>query len=298
MILFSIPVHCCPEVIFDQVENIFRYAPDAGIIIHPAKQFVEQFPKLPSELESSDRVWVNDRPFYTGNGMVLKCHVSNFLFAIRKGLRFTHFSLNASNEMLVRPGVEHYIRESNFAFNKFSIDEEDFGFSHWREDFLNDRAYLEMMSERGNMVSRYVSQVEGTFYPKEAFESFAESFHRYAWREIPWPVGYVHGKNKRLVELFQRIQSNKKRRKYIGRYFYTREEFYPPNYFVTQCQNPARPYCYMNWKNSLQVVEEEIESIRNRGHSDGIDEYLYSVKRVPLDINDTLRKYIRNLEVQ
>jgi hypothetical protein len=54
----------------------------------------------------------------------------------------------------------------------------------------------------------------------------------------------------------------------------------------------------MNWKNSLQVVEEEIESIRNRGHSDGIDEYLYSVKRVPLDINDTLRKYIRNLEVQ
>jgi len=297
MILFSIPVHCCPEVIFDQVQNIFRYAPEAGIIIHPARQFLQQFPKLPSELRSKDRVWVNDRPLYTGNGMVLKCHVSNFCFAIRKDLKFTHFSLNASNEMLVKSGVERYIRESNFAFNKYSIDEENFGFSHWREDFDNDRTYVKMMSERGNKVSRYVSQVEGTFYPKEAFESFAESFLRHAWREIPWPMGYVHGRNKQLVELLQRIQSNKKIRKYIGQYFYTREEFYPPNYFSVLCQNPAKPYCFMNWKNSLQVTEDDVTTIHSNSDSSSGKQSLFSVKRVPLDLSDPVRVYIRNLPV-
>ena len=297
MILISIPVHSNPETVFDQLSNIRKYAPESGVVIHTAKQLVDAFPELPSKLRSLERVWVNDEPLYTGMGMVLKCHVSNFLYAKKLGLPFSHISLHASNDMLIVSGVEQYIKESNFGFFRMHIDTEEIGFSHWREDFLSDETYLGIMSDVTSNISRYVSQVEGTFYPIDAFEKFAESYYRHVWREIPWPVGYVHGKNKRLVELFQRILSNKKRRKYIGRYFYPREEFYTPNYFSTMCQTPLPPYCYMDWKNSLKVTESHILAIRNGEKKLGDYSKVFSVKRIPLDINDPLRIMIRNLPV-
>jgi hypothetical protein len=297
MILISIPVHSNPETVFDQLLNIKKYAPQSGVVIHIAKQLVDALPELPSKLRSLERVWVNDDPLYTGRGMVLKCHVSNFLYAKKTGLSFSHISLHASNDLLIVSGVEQYIKESNFGFFRFNIDAEEFGFSLWREDFLTDNTYTRMMSDVTSNISRYVSQVEGTFYPQSAFDKFAESYYRHAWREIPWPLGYVHGTNKKMVDLFQRLQRNRKRRKYIGRYFYPREEFYPPNYFSTMCQYPHAPYCYMDWKNSLKVTASNILAIRNGEETLGGYSKLFSVKRIPLDINDPLRILIRNLPV-
>jgi hypothetical protein len=145
-------------------------------------------------------------------------------------------------------------------------------------------------------VTSLVSQVEGTFYPREAFRAFSECFMRHAWKELSWPLNYVHGTHKGLVLLFDRLQANPRWRRFLLGNFYTKEEFYPPNFFATCCSNPGTPYCFMNWDEGLRVTVSDVEAIQKGVVPAGNYDALYSVKRVARDLADPLRKWIQALE--
>jgi len=295
MILISIPVHEKPDVILSQIENIKRFVPSAMVVIHPALQFVEEYPSFPSEFAKFDHVVINDNPLYTGFGMVLKCHVSNFNYAQKVGLPFTHFCFHASNEIFVRKGVEHYIARHDYGFFQERLNSGRIGFSQWKTEFDNDLIYRNVMREGGRAPTRFASQVEGTFYPRAAFEDFIRCFMRYGWAEIRWPFRYVHGTHRKLITLMDRLQRNPNRRKYIGQFSYPTEEFYQPNFFSSACPHPANPYCYMNWKENLLVTRADIDSIRAGGVPSGEYHECYSVKRINRNVHDPLRIMIQLL---
>ena len=295
MILISIAVHEKLEVILNQIDNFRKFAPGTGLVIHISGQMVEDFPEAPEVLRKIDRVWVNTNSFYTGMGLLLKCHVSNFLYMEEAGIPFSHYCLHSSNDMFVRRGVEDYIRKHDYGFFQFNLFEK-LNFCQWKEDFLKDRPYRKLMKGIQATPTQYVSQVEGTFYPREAFKEFSEHFLRSAWKEISWPINYVHGSNKRLVLLFQRIQNSSRWRRFVKGIFYPKEEFYPTNFFSTRCSMPGAPYCFMNWERELQVTVQDVESIRSGIVPTAIYDELFSVKRVARDLDDPLRRMIQALD--
>jgi hypothetical protein len=294
MILISLLAHENGDVILDQIGNFRKFAPDSGVVIHLSRQFTESTPEAPDILSKQERVWVNPAPLYTGTGMVLKCHISNFLHAQREQVGFSHFCLHASNDLFVRPGVEEYIRRKNFGF--FLHDPfNGSNFTNWRKSFRQDRAYRKVMRTSGSPVTRYASQVEGTFFPREDFAEFAALFMRFVWREVGWPINYVHGTNLYLVKQFERIQRNPRYRRFVEPYFYTKEEFYLPNFFNALCKEPGTPYCYMNWTENLKITGSDVDAIR-RGMIPGGDyEELFAVKRVNRALDDPIRRMIREL---
>ncbi len=295
MILLSIAVHEKPEVVLDQLDNFRKFAPDAGIVIHMSGQMAEEFPETADMLRAIEGVWVNTNSFYTGLGLLLKCHVSNFLYMEKTGIQFSHFCLHSSNDLFVKSGVEDYIRKHDYGFFQFNLFDH-LNFCHWKTDFLKDRSYKKLMRCLNSSITHYVSQVEGTFYPRDAFRDFSIWFQRFAWVEIPWPIHYVHGTHKRLVLLFERLQRNPRWRRFLLGYFYTTEEFYPPNFFATRCSNPGTPYCFMNWGADLQVTVSDVEMIRNGTVPTGSYKELYSVKRIARDLKNPLRQWIRTLK--
>ncbi|MBC7979060.1 MAG: hypothetical protein H7Y36_00685 [Armatimonadetes bacterium] len=297
MILISLLVHEKPEVVLDQIANFKKYAPEALIVIHPARQFVESSDILET-LKGIEGVWLNPKPFYTGFGLVLKCHVSNFLFAREAGIPFTHFCLHASNDMLVRPGMEDYVRRHDFGFFQHDLSSDSVLFSFWIPDFQKDHAYRKIMRDIGALPTNLASQVEGTFYPNEAFDSFAHLVKRHAWCEFPWLPGYVQGSNLPLVNFLNKLGQTRERRKYMGKYAYPREEFYQANFFSTICRSPAAPYCFMNWEAELKVTAKDIGDIRDGIIPMGQYDALFAVKRINRDLNDPMRKLIGSLDAE
>lgn len=294
MILLSLPVHESVEVVLDQVANLRRFAPDAHVIIHPARQFLEAS-DIKAAVAGLGGVILNEKPIYTAFGTVMKCHVSNFLYAEGIGLDFTHFCHHSSNDMLVRDGVEKYVTERNFGFQKIDAFMEEYNFSFWRENFRDDKAFSNML-EKANRPSRILcSQVEGTFFPRDAYQNFARDFMKYAWKELGRFIPYAHGTHLPLLKFFDKLQKNPRRRKYCGKYFYPREEFYLSNYFSHMVCSPAPPYCLMDWDNQLKVKQEQVDLIRSgKNPIDGYDQ-LFAVKRVGRSHDDPLRSYIRHL---
>ncbi len=295
MILLSLTVHENIPVILDQIENFKKFAPDSITVIHASRQFMESTQEVRRVLGSIDGVFLNPDPIYTGTGLVLKCHINNFVQADKAGLEFTHFCFHSSNDMFVRKGVEDYVRRHDFGFSRFNLQDRA-DFRHWEDAFTSDNAYRKMMRSVGNQPTSLVSQVEGTFYPRADFAAFAAAFISHVWREIGWPVNYAHGRHQGLVKFFQRVQQSPKYRKHITRHFYTKEEFYPANFFAARSESSASPYCYMNWDAGLKITEADILRIRGGGIPGGIYDELYSVKRIDRELDDPLRNMIRDLQ--
>lgn len=296
MILISIPVHENPEVILDQISNINKFAPHSKIILHPSRQFLEKEHTFIPILASMPGVLLNPSPIYTRSGMVLKCHISNFIHAKNIGVDFSHFALHSSNDMFVKNGVEDYIYSHGYGFSQLSLDCPSHRFAHWRPNFRSDRTYKKIMRAAGGEPTEFVSQVEGTFYPSDAFDEFVAYFLRFAWNEFPYIPGYSHGMNFNMVKIVDKALRSKLFGKYLKGYFYTKEEFYPPNFFSLRCSAPAPPYCFMNWQNDLKVTTSEVENIRNGLIHQEIYLDLFAVKRVSRSMEDPLRVMIRNLD--
>jgi hypothetical protein len=294
MIAISIPVHENLTVTEDQVRNINRFAPQAITILHLSRQMTDAVQDAASKLNSMERVFVNPNPIYTGQGTVLKCHVSNFLEADKSGLDFSHFCLGASNELFVRKGVEDYVKRNQFGFLRQDLSDPRHQ-CHWYSDFRKDRRFRSMMRQFGDCRD-YKTQVEGCFFPRDAFRKFADDYMKYAWHEICFPVRYAHGSSKSSIAIVDRHWRRKKIRAMIGHIIYTKEEFYPSSYFATMCVTSAPPYCFMNWAANLAVSQEGILSLRNQANQANNGGQLFSVKRVSRSMDDPIRRFINTLE--
>jgi hypothetical protein len=296
MILLSIPVHENMKVVEDQIRNFKFFVPDAQIVLHISRQWLEKEPQVKSRLEGQQGVWINPTSLWTGHndGIVIKTHIVNFEFAEQAGIEFDYFCLHASNELFIKPHLEDYIRHFDAGVNQMIVDPAVKQEWLQAKAALRDPALHAIMREY-KLADIFGSQVEGTFYRRELFRDFVTQFRRYAWYEFPSLFHYAHG-TRRFRPLFAILL-----KVFYRPRFYAKEEIYPPTIIGPNIKKKADPYCYIKW--SGEITSQEIEAIRtNRFDCIELDSerhpYHFSVKRVNRDYNDPVRTYIRSLLIK
>lgn len=110
-VLYSIPVHECPECADQLCRGIFHFDKDSKIILHVTKtQNKEKF------IVKNKNVIINPEQFETHWGYDMsRVHISNFLYA-QKIFDFTHFVILSSN-MLPLKSNNAEIRTKNVGFS-------------------------------------------------------------------------------------------------------------------------------------------------------------------------------------
>lgn len=293
MIVFSIPVHEHEAVVMDLLENIHRFVPGSGVVLHVARQWVSRDRGIVSRLENIPRVAVNPRHYWTswGDGIQLKAHVDNFDHAVGAFPDMTHMALMASNELFIRPGVDGYIRSHDVGCFATRVLPTDTGWvqSSARRDGLLAR----MMEKRGRM-DILNSQVEGTFYRKEPWAGLCRDYREMAWREFGPLIPYSQGDGYAGARFSHRL------RRHFPARFYPKEEIYGPTFLAGEGRR-CDPYCYALVQPGAFMGKAEVDEIL-AGNEAGMKKYkvethreIYSVKRVDRDGADTTRAYIRSL---
>lgn len=106
----SLLVHEKPEVILDQLRNFRHFAPGAVIVIHLSVGF--NFPdEFISEAIGLGQVHFNPQRVATNKVNLLYPHLLNIRYILTLGPAETDFiSFQASNDLLVRGGLEEHLR--------------------------------------------------------------------------------------------------------------------------------------------------------------------------------------------
>lgn len=157
-LFISLIVHEKPEVILDQLRNFRRFAPAAIIVLHISKM-MEIPVDLVTQIESLQRVHLNPirvaTTFYSLQGP----HHENLRFILGLNPAETdRVAFHASNDLLVRKGVEHYVCSHAAAYFHDGIY-----FPAADSKILADREFAALRSKAASEVLIF-SQVEGSFY--------------------------------------------------------------------------------------------------------------------------------------
>ncbi|MBS1722731.1 MAG: hypothetical protein JSS66_06950 [Armatimonadetes bacterium] len=114
------PVHESIMCVLDQAANWRRFAPLASLVFHVSQ--VASY--SPQELDAmvkraNPNAYVNEERLMTGwaDGTLLCTHWSNFCAAEDSGLVFERFAIDASNTLLVRPGLEEHMMKGKAGYN-------------------------------------------------------------------------------------------------------------------------------------------------------------------------------------
>ncbi len=263
-IVFSLPIHEHFEVVLDQILNITTLNAECAIIIHESPAFDygksvlsrEQFLTAISNLGLEEYVYINPVKVRTGMYDIIQAHLSNFSYA-SQNLDFHFFSMLASNELFIKPGLYDEIKDFDCGLNHKPLR----SVSNWAGEKLayEDNDLSSITKATGEEI--YISQVEGSFYRKDIFQMIFCLITKYFD--------------------YKNITSK-----------YAREEIYFPTCFWGLNKDHKYKVChnftFVPWKRaSLFVNFQEIKMNEKRGSSK------YSVKRVERVINDDLRSYIR-----
>ncbi len=187
-------------------------------------------------------------------GSLTQVHFSNLRCLQRRKHRFQYIALMASNELFVRRGVETYI-EPFYAGAYNHIVSTD---TNWREGqrALADPRFQRML-ETLKIPVVCGSQWEGSFYRADLFAMMCEHYEDYYAYEC---LDYVQD-----------------------------EVFYPTlAHFVTP--GIGAPYCLSSAgkdRRRPNLTLQQVQEVR-----DGLHPGMYTVKRVPRNLDDPVRKAI------
>ncbi|MBQ9419739.1 MAG: hypothetical protein IJU31_05105 [Synergistaceae bacterium] len=266
-IIFSIPVHEKPEVVFDQVCNIQHFNPGCGIVLHISPVFSWDKSKITrSEFESRLRefpdVFVNPEQVRTGWFDIIQAHVSNYK-CVRGKVGFDYFVLCASNELYIKTGAEEFVEGYEAGFSFKPVD-----FKHnigYVERASRDEPLLNIIKHITNYANKneilrciYHCQVEGDFFSVKVFDEIFALMEKY----------FDHNAIK---------------------YLYQREEIYFGT--ITKLTTPEekiwnKPLTFFTYNAHGRDTINSLISNENK---------FFSVKRVDRDINNPLRAYIRDV---
>ncbi|MEO5713813.1 MAG: hypothetical protein ABIT37_10035 [Luteolibacter sp.] len=158
----SLIVHEKPEVILNQLRNFRHFAPAATIVLHVSKA-MDLTPDLLREIEALGQIHVNPVRVGTSIHSLQGPHHENLRFVFSLNPAETDVvAFHASNDMLVRKGVENYIQSCDAAYYHDGIlnpSTDPIGAAK----ILGDEEFTALRSQAGAEVVIY-SQVEGTFY--------------------------------------------------------------------------------------------------------------------------------------
>lgn len=311
-IIISIPIHEAAEVACNQADNIKKYVPNSLIIFHICKSYrnVEEIELL----RQKENVVINPTRLETAWGNIIETHICNFLYA-KNHYIFQYFLIHSSNDMYVRRGIEKYIFSYRAGFHFREIENQN---SYWvvaraaRKDRL-----LNKIADGG---VKYASQIEGSFYAFDIMDEIVTTLQRYM------PFEKAMEPYTREEFFFSTLAAGKLEREEIGRpttfsevhrfdriyqnYCINKEKLTGKRSGMTYADNLFRrclfrSHVYRITKRDVyKIREENIKYIQKNGCIDdgnGII-YLYdeanvfSVKRVPRNLENRLRKFINQID--
>lgn len=161
----SIPVHENQQVVINQIQNIEKYVPSSIIILHLSRDF-EDSRELLRYIEMDDRVFLNPTRLESGWGNIMDAHISNFNF-VKKNEDFEYFMFHASNDMYVLSGVESYITGYDAGFHIHKIYRKS---RWWPGEYALEDQNLKAIMADIDAKEIVATQIEGSFYKKELFE--------------------------------------------------------------------------------------------------------------------------------
>jgi len=183
-LLLSIPFGRTMKTAIERCKNILDYIPEAIIIANFAdNSSVDEFKKEFTDI-LFDKIYINNIPrvkidnqkmhsMFVKN--LLHAHITNYEFAIKSNISFTHIMFLSDMDYFYKRGVYNYIKPYDAGFfigNSFvkplSLDEKEFApgeFVYQRHDiFWNGSVF-----NNPDFINIYVEQMEGQFYRREVF---------------------------------------------------------------------------------------------------------------------------------
>lgn len=314
MIYISIPVHEKLNSLIGMIRNL-AYYPGSAVILHVSKTATFTKDELSQVLQRDeyrdcrDKVIINPLSVDTGFSNIFNAHVANIRYLCKNAdLSSDKLVFHASNDLLVRPGVERLINNSQSIFHTRYVDY----YSHWWPGnvVLDDDDFLKVLSRVGGC--RIVaSQIEGSMYPlvflKEMIQILDldriwERTHLFYPREEIWFSSFAYAMGLRpdtFPYIFSEVQRFDAR---LWTYFKILESLLPLRFVniskrvLNKIYFESKTYA-ISKKDILKIRNNEIESpIFQEGNNQWIPypepQNLFGVKRVPRDENNKLRRYI------
>lgn len=172
-IVFSIPIHEKFEVVVDQVLNFFCFNPNCAIVFHISQGFNYKGSSISKErfidiINGIGNVYLNPESVRTGLGDIIQAHISNYNF-IKNIADFKYFSMCASNELFVKPGLYEYINKFDCGVKLLDIDQHKF--NDWTPGIKakEDEVLTNYLKNKG-IDKIYGSHIEGSYYKKDLFD--------------------------------------------------------------------------------------------------------------------------------
>lgn len=322
-IVVSIPVHEKPEIINDQIKNIKKYMKEPIIVLHISKSFYEKYNE--SEIKKGDDIYLNPTHLQTKWGGIYQTHVSNFQYMKTK-LDFDYFLLQASNDAFVKNGIEEYINQYDAGINHRVLWQHDSRW--WPCSCANDDVALKKIMNSIGVTRIIASQVEGSFYKKNVFDYIVnvlnriisqediENFNFYGREEVYFSTiaqkvvdfsrcGYPTTFSE--IHRFDRLIWNI--RNALDFFYNKGGKVLIKRRAMDYLENKINDVLFKSRLYKIRTLDIDairLNNIKYLQHNLFLDDYpgyfrlydesnIYSVKRVPRNIEDSIRKYINNL---
>ena len=278
---FSLPVHENNDVVLNLLSNIFRCNPGCIVVLHVSQLFTdfdhERFCRMPN-------VYINARRHLTGYGTgLMLVHCSNFCHLEWSRASFDAFCIISSNEMFIRSGLNDYVAQAKNGFQAVLFDlQRDWHLFYHRVD---QRPEIGSLLAQLGTNAVYGGQTEGQFFQKSVFERIVQHYFG------------VFGE----VEI----------------HAFETEEVVPQTIAMAMKLQPSLPFTLVDYTHPLTfklspevvatLADESLEgrvklNLGPKGrkklvspHLDVDSRSVFSVKRVPRQMNDPLRVFINQL---
>jgi hypothetical protein len=241
-------------------------------------------------------VFINPQRLNTEWSGIVQTHMSNYDYIKTLNIPFTYFVLHASNDMFVRHGCEEYIHASSNGYQLIDTNND----MPWtpRRRSKWDTQFHAMLDDIGCQHDAvYGSQVEGVFFERSVFDEIATIINR-------------RFSTKGIVQVITKDANDSRNT------LYAREEIYFASIAnALRITQRSLPYVYSEVSTgTLQITPAMISSIiecridsclpRRFGLACNLRDvhdlydvrHVYAVKRVPRQLNNPLREYIRGLQ--
>jgi hypothetical protein len=166
-ILFAITAHENFALLLIHIQNIFKFNPESGILIHLSKRF-DLKPDQVQYITQIPHVFVNPNRLETHSYKILTPIYANMVYSL--DIDYEYMCLLASNSFFYKSGAYDYIR--NYDYGAYAFENRNF-----TGKFADCRRYS--ISIGGTDLPNYSGQHEGSFMKKELIPQLVDSFTRF-----------------------------------------------------------------------------------------------------------------------
>lgn len=188
-LLISVPFGRTIKIAIERCKNILEYIPEAIIIANFATgadttEFSVHFSDIMNKkiyINDIPRVIVNNsamHPMFVKN--LLHAHITNYLFAVRNGIEFTHIMFLSDMDMFVKKGVYNFIKYYDCGFfhgnahvKPISLNVNEFAPGEYVYQ-RQDEFWIKSLYQNPDFPIVYCEQIEGMFFKRELYNEIVD----------------------------------------------------------------------------------------------------------------------------